>query len=104
MEGQRIVSIENTHETSNGTFHVLVVIPLPHHLFIAAWQLLKEHGGFFLKETKRWYCPVDKWEQYNASLQELDAALDSEESKSEVGLVGIASELYEAHKAGTDAK
>jgi len=78
------------------------VIPLPRDLFIAAWQLLREHGGFFLKETKRWYCPVDKWDQFSASLQELNAALDSEESESDVGLSGVSRELYEAHKAASD--
>jgi hypothetical protein len=102
MTGQRIVSIENTHTTSNGTFHVLVVVPLPRDLFTQAWHLLKSHRGFFLKETKRWYCPVDTWDDYSESLRELSLRLDAEEGLSEVGLSGVARELYEAQKAGSN--
>jgi len=96
---QRIVRVENEHQTSNGKFYELSIIPLPRDLFTTAWRLLKDHCGFFLKETKRWYCPVDRWGEYSTSLIELSVELDAEEAESEVGLSGVSRELYEAHIA-----
>jgi len=106
---QRIVHIENEYQTSSGKFYELRVIPLPHALFTVAWQLLKDHRGFFLKETKRMYCPVEKWDDYSGSLVGISLALDAEEAESEVGLSGVSREIYEAHIAasgsgGADAK
>jgi len=88
-----LVSVQGEHETVEGSFYELQKFPMPRDIFMAAFQMLRENGGFFVKGTNNWYVPADNWSTLHAELSSLSEQLDSRRIEERERIINLANEV-----------